>query len=93
MITADTELKILIQELKKSVFANDLQSYTIKEVAELLNSSVHTIYNMIISGTLEAYTIGVKGSKKPVYRITKEALSKYIKTRSLNVRKEVSYER
>lgn len=79
----------MLKELKKNIAANDLQCYTLKEVANFLSASEHTIYNLIMSGALEAFTIGVKGSKKPVYRITKEALKRYIKTSTFEVQKGV----
>ena len=84
-------LNVLISKIENLNVAQPLTCYTVKEVAEKLKASENSVYNMIQSGILEAFTVGDIGSKKPVYRITNEALEKYIKASSLDLRKEVAF--
>lgn len=84
-------LNILISKIEELNTEKSLNCYTVKQVAEILKVSENSVYNMIQSGILEAFTVGTIGSKKPVYRITDEALEKYIKASSLDLRKEVAF--
>lgn len=71
----------LISKIEKINAPSELQCYTVKKVANILDASENSIYNMIQSGVIEAFTVGEKGSKKPSYRISREALEKYMNER------------
>lgn len=81
-------LNVLIDKLNKKCIAQPLKCYTVKEVAEILKASENSVYNMIQSGLLRAFTVGDVGSKKPSYRISGDILDAY-----MHQENEVSYER
>ena len=78
MLKLIESLNILINKIEKLELSQPLTCYTVKEVAEKLKASENSVYNMIESGVLEAFKIGTKESKKPVYRISRDALERFM---------------
>jgi len=56
----------------------DIEFYTIQEVADMLKVAYLTVYRWIKAGKIEAIRI------EKQYRISKEALDKFIKSKSNN---------
>lgn len=56
----------------------ELQCFNVKQVASILGASENSVYNMIQTGVLKAFKIGVNESKKPQYRISRETLENYM---------------
>ncbi len=83
-----SSIKVLIDKIDEKCMTQTLSCYTVKEVAEILKASENSVYNMIQSGLLKAFTVGDVGSKKPSYRISADVLDTY-----MHQRNEVSYER
>lgn len=52
---------------------NDLEHYSVKEIAELLKVSNRTIYNYMLSGMLKGYKIAEK------WRFSKEQIDSFLK--------------
>lgn len=50
--------------------------YKIKEVADILNAHRNTVYNMVVTGEIEATKI------RNAWRISQESLDVYIRSRS-----------
>lgn len=81
----DPELRDLIRPLSPDEFAAlealILADGTVNEVRELLKVKPHTILGWINVGELEAVNIG-QGKKQPRYRISQEALDKFLASRT-----------
>jgi len=56
------------------------EAYSISDIARKLGVTRRTVFNWIKTGQLEVINISL-GKKKPTYRITKEALERFIQLR------------
>lgn len=52
---------------------NELEHYSVKEIAELLKVSPRTIYKYVLNGMLKGYKIAEK------WRFSKEQIDKFLK--------------
>ena len=57
--------------------------YTVEQVAKMWGVHKNSIYNLIMAGQLNAFRVGVEGSKKPTWRIPQQALDEYITNNSI----------
>ncbi len=71
-------LDILISKIENIKVPQPLECYSVKEVAKIIKGSENSVYNMIQTGVLKAFTIGVNNSKKPQYRISRKILEDYM---------------
>ena len=73
----------LLADIHKYELRNTImQTYSVREIAKFLKRTQHHVLRLIHSGDLEAVNVAAKSAKKPNWRITDDAYSSFLRTRS-----------